>query len=312
VLTDINNQYQSHRNFTIPENLPKAEFDTIIARQIREMAAQYPPIVVEAAGIKQYIYYRNSALITQLKYFPLVQLLVIGVFGFISYVAFSNSRRAEQNRVWVGLAKETAHQLGTPLSALMGWVEYLRSEGTLDGTGIVDELDKDVKRLEMITQRFSSIGSTPNLQLTELEPVVNNLLDYLRPRVSSRVILKVEALSPGLQAYINVPLFEWVVENVCKNAVDAMDARGYITIRLARSAKGKAIVDIIDTGKGIPKKQFSKVFEPGFTTKKRGWGLGLTLVKRIVDNYHHGKIFVYRSELGKGTTFRILLNRDGE
>jgi len=162
----------------------------------------------------------------------------------------------------------------------------------------------------MITQRFSSIGSTPQLKLTELEPVVANLLEYLRPRVSSKVSLQVEVLSPELKAFINVPLFEWVVENVCKNAVDAMDAKGSIIIRLARSAKGKAIVDIIDTGKGIPKKQFSKVFEPGFTTKKRGWGLGLTLVKRIVDNYHHGHIFVYRSELNKGTTFRILLNRE--
>jgi signal transduction histidine kinase len=187
-------------------------------------------------------------------------------------------------------------------------VDYLRSEGTLNGTGIVDELDKDVKRLEMITQRFSSIGSKPQLKLTVLEPEIENLLAYLRPRISSRISLSLECISPGLEAFINVPLFEWVIENVCKNAVDAMDNVGSITIRIGRSSKGKAIIDIIDTGKGIPKKQFRKVFEPGFTTKKRGWGLGLTLVKRIVENYHHGQIFVAKSELGKGSTFRVVLN----
>lgn len=306
ILTDEDGNYQSDRNLDLPDNMSEEAFKKRIDEELELMKEEYEPIPLELAGIKQFIYYRNSKLITQLRYYPLVQLGVIAVFGFISYLAFSNSRRAEQNRVWVGLAKETAHQLGTPLSSLMAWVEYLRSDERFAEDGIADELEKDVKRLEMITDRFSNIGSQPILKHEDIRPTLEGILDYLRKRISTKVTFTLEA-PEVMYAVFNKPLFEWVLENVIKNGVDAMNGNGSITISAFPSIKGMAVIDITDTGKGIKKEQFSKVFEPGFTTKKRGWGLGLTLVKRIVSDYHKGKIFVRYSELGKGTTFRILL-----
>jgi len=307
ILTDENRVYQSDRNLDLPKDLDSAQFKEAIAKEMLLMESEYAPIPIELSGIKQYIYYRNSKLITQLKYFPLVQLGVISIFGFVTYLAFSNSRRAEQNRVWVGLAKETAHQLGTPLSSLMAWVEYLKSDDRYSSEGIAEELEKDVIRLEMITDRFSNIGSQPILKYEDLRPTLDSILAYLKVRISTKVIFTIEAPAQ-MMAVFNKPLFEWVLENVIKNGVDAMNGNGKIIITAFPSTNGMVVIDITDTGKGLKKDQFRRVFEPGYTTKKRGWGLGLTLVKRIVENYHKGKIFVKYSEPGRGTTFRILLN----
>jgi signal transduction histidine kinase len=224
-------------------------------------------------------------------------------------MAFNYSRVSEQNRVWIGLAKETAHQLGTPLSSLMAWSEYFRSDENVPNE-IVDELDKDIKRLEMITSRFSNIGSVPVLKDENVFQVVHNTISYLEKRVSSKVKFAVNAANKNLTAKLNPPLFEWVIENLSKNAVDAIGAAaGSITINIIAGAEKRVFIDITDTGKGISKSNMKKVFQPGFTTRQRGWGLGLTLVQRIVENYHEGKIYIRNSEVGKGTTFRIVLNR---
>lgn len=221
---------------------------------------------------------------------------------------FSTSRRAEQNQVWAGLAKETAHQLGTPISSLVAWIEYFKTDEDFDQS-IIEELQKDVNRLEMITARFSNIGSEPVLKPKYLESSVRNAVDYMSKRISAKVSLSVDYdIDSQVQINISRPLFEWVIENLCKNAVDAMNGVGKIHIKMHLTQhKNTAIIDISDTGKGIPKNKLSKVFNPGYTTKKRGWGLGLTLVKRIVEEYHQGKIYVLDSVLGEGTTFRIMM-----
>jgi signal transduction histidine kinase len=256
----------------------------------------------------QYVYYRNSRLLRQLSAYPYIQLSVIALFASIAYLAFSYSRRAEQNRVWVGLAKETAHQLGTPLSSLMAWVEYLKEIPEMSGKeDIISELNKDVIRLEMITSRFSNIGSAPVLKDENVVESIQNITNYLKPRVSSKVIFKIDADAPELTAKMNRPLFEWVVENIVKNGVDAMSGIGTITITIGKESEDMVFIDIQDNGKGIAKGKIKEVFKPGFTTKKRGWGLGLTLVKRIIENYHLGKIFVKSSQADVGTVFRILL-----
>jgi signal transduction histidine kinase len=276
-----------------------------LSDKLIEMKAINPPIIIPIAdGKKQYIYFENSILIDLLLYYPYMQLSIIGLFIIISYFAFSSSRNAEQNQVWVGMSKETAHQLGTPLSSLIGWVEYLRSIGGIDES-IIDELGKDVKRLETITDRFSKIGSKPTFEKVNLTEAVDSIISYLRSRISDKVNIEVRS-NGKVDAEVCIPLFEWVIENITKNAVDAMVGNGNIVIEISRNGS-KVYIDIKDTGSGIPKSQFSKVFKPGFTTKKRGWGLGLSLVKRIVEEYHDGKIFVKQSEIGNGTTFRIEL-----
>ncbi|HEX9649139.1 MAG TPA: ATP-binding protein [Cyclobacteriaceae bacterium] len=266
------------------------------------------PIMISEDSEYQFIYYKNSFLLTQLIFYPYIQLSVIAIFAFIAYLAFSYSRAAEQNQVWVGLAKETAHQLGTPISSLMAWVEHLRLENSDKNREIIDELDKDISRLQMITERFSSIGSVPVMKEENITQVVNQVGAYLRTRISSKVNLEVSSLSDNIIAKINAPLFEWVIENLCKNAVDAMSGIGNLQIRIMRGSDYKVIIDISDNGKGIPKSAFSKVFHPGFTTKKRGWGLGLALSRRIIENYHNGRLFVKNSEPDKGTVFRIELS----
>jgi signal transduction histidine kinase len=209
--------------------------------------------------------------------------------------------------VWVGLAKETAHQLGTPLSSLMAWVEVLREDPELKNKGVVDELDKDIRKLTVVTERFSSIGSTPVLKEENIYQLVKNVVSYLQPRVSSKINFEVQTLSETIRAKVHAPLFEWVLENLCKNAVDAMGNSGTIAIKILRGGDRRVLIDISDTGKGIPKTIIQNVFKPGFTTKKRGWGLGLALAKRIIEMYHEGKIFVKQSEENIGTTFRIEL-----
>ena len=252
----------------------------------------------------QYIYYEDSLLLRRLSLYPYVQLGVMIVLALIIYSAVVYTKRAEQNRVWAGLSKETAHQLGTPISSLMAWNEYLASTGT--DPEITDEMNKDIRRLSVIADRFSKIGSVPELQLEYINGIVGESLQYMKNRISGRVKLSVIPSDDDHGVMLSKPLFEWVMENLTKNAVDAMDGEGSITITTG-SEKGKVWIEVTDTGKGISRKNFKNVFSPGFTTKKRGWGLGLTLVKRIIETYHGGKIFVKESEPGKGTTFRIEL-----
>jgi nitrogen-specific signal transduction histidine kinase len=286
----------------------KIKDTTFVRTTIESMALQNSPIEIDLGNNqKNYIFYYNSFLLTQLKYYPYVQFAVIGLFLLIAYLLFSTSRKAEQNQVWVGMAKETAHQLGTPLSSLIAWMELLELKN-IDPI-LIDEMKKDVGRLETITERFSKIGSVPSLDNVQLSAVVQNTVNYLQARVSNKVKFSFEAgNAKDIKVPLNVPLFEWVIENLCKNAVDAMDGEGSIHIQLTDVTQ-YVFVDVSDTGKGIPKSKFKTVFQPGYTTKQRGWGLGLSLVKRIVEDYHKGKIFVKRSESGKGTTFRIVLNK---
>lgn len=293
----------------LPKNVSLKEKEQIIDERLAVMKQEHPPIPVELGnGRTGYIYYSNSFLLTQLRYYPFLQLSVMLLIGYLAYLAFSSARKAEQNRVWVGLAKETAHQLGTPLSSLMAWVEYFRSDPNIDPS-IAEEIEKDVIRLEMITTRFSNIGSVPTMKDEPVAEIVINFITYLQKRVSSKVKFSIDnQLAMEQTASLNKNLFEWVVENICKNAVDAMGGIGEINVTLQAPPFTKDIlIDISDTGKGMTKANINKIFAPGFSTKKRGWGLGLTLAKRIIENYHAGKLFVKSSEVGKGTTFRIVL-----
>jgi signal transduction histidine kinase len=247
----------------------------------------------------------ESPQLQQLRYFPFFQFAVIGMFLVVAYLLFSTSRRAEQNHVWVGMAKETAHQLGTPLSSLIAWIEILRMKG-VDAT-VIAELNQDLKRLEMITERFSKIGSQPKLQDENVSEALRMSMEYMHTR-SPKTVEFTYAIPEKIHAPMNVPLFAWVVENLVRNAVDAMDGAGKILVELS-DYQQHVYIDITDNGKGISRSKQKTIFEPGFTTKQRGWGLGLSLCKRIIEQYHKGKIFVKRSEPGKGTTFRIVLNK---
>lgn len=278
-----------------------------LASRLASMASENDPIEIELPEIgKNYIYFENSLILKQLKYFPMVQLILVGVFLFIAYLIFSTFRKAEQNQVWVGMAKETAHQLGTPLSSLMAWMDILESRGVDKDS--LENMNEDVKRLERITNRFSKIGSKPDLEVEDATEVVRTALGYLQSRMSKRVKFELGEMDDDLKMKVSRPLFGWVLENLVKNAIDAMGGEGTLTTSVTQEGNQVAI-DITDTGKGIPKRKQKTVFAPGFTTKKRGWGLGLSLTKRIVENYHNGKIFVKKSEVGVGTTFRILLEK---
>lgn len=260
-------------------------------------------IEVELFGDEnQYIYYEDSRLLKSLSIYPYIQMAVMIILALIIYLAMVYTKRAEQNRVWVGLSKETAHQLGTPISSLMAWSEYLRATGI--STEITDEIDKDVKRLSTIADRFSKIGSRPEMELEYINEVVSRSLEYMRSRVSGKVETRMQLSDDDHGALLSRPLIEWVMENLIKNAVDAMQGEGTIDITTG-SEKNIVWIEVKDSGKGIARKNFKTVFHPGYTTKKRGWGLGLTLVKRIVEEYHGGRIFVKESEPGKGATFRI-------
>lgn len=308
ILVDDKNNPLSFKNIDIPKGENERLF---LLAEIEKMKLQHPPIVVQIdANWKQYIYYKNSLLIDQLRYFPYIQLTIIGIFFIVVYFIFMSARKAEQNRVWVGLAKETAHQLGTPLSSLMAWLEYFKADETFDQS-ITTELQKDVQRLEMITARFSNIGSVPTLKQEDLYDLLTSIVAYLQKRISTKVKITIEVENQNnldLATILNRPLFEWVIENLCKNAVDAMSGTGQITIAVAKVKQNTMLqLDITDTGKGMTQKHAKQIFNAGFTTKKRGWGLGLTLAKRIIENYHNGKIWVLKSELNVGTTFRILI-----
>ncbi len=278
----------------------------LLKEQLDKMSSDLPPIQVKFGDqVVSYVYFTDSVIIAQLQYFPVVQFIMIGLFLFIAYLIFSTFRNAEQNQVWIGMAKETAHQLGTPLSSLMAWVQLLEARGMDKET--ITELNKDIERLEMITDRFSKIGSNPELEMSSVLDVLNHTTSYLRPRISNRVQFHINPHeTPDMKAMINKPLFSWVIENIFKNATDAMSGEGEITVDIFHEIQN-VYIDITDTGKGISGNNHTSVFQPGYTTKKRGWGLGLSLAKRIIENYHNGSIFVKRSEPGYGTTFRIVL-----
>lgn len=303
ILTDDNLQILSYLNID-PE---QAERPGYLERQLIVMRQQHEPILIEPLeGIRQYIFFKDSDLLYQLRYYPYFQLAVISIFLLVSYLAFSVSRRYEQDFLWVGMAKETAHQLGTPISSLMAWQEYLKSTTKDADAEMVTEVGKDIERLQTITERFSKIGSVPVLEPVDMREVIERGMGYMRKRASEKVTFQIETGDQPVLVALNEPLFDWVIENLTKNALDAMSGRGTIRLQLSTVQK-MAVIDFSDTGKGIPANQFQTIFKPGITTRKRGWGLGLTLVKRIIEKYHDGKIFVKSSEQGKGTTFRIQL-----
>lgn len=278
----------------------------LLAASLEEMRQQAAPLRINLGDNNtSYIFYGESFTLKQLRYYPYVQLMIIGLFLLIAYTLFSTARRSEQNLVWVGMSKETAHQLGTPLSSLMAWLELLKQ--AVKDPLMLQEMERDIHRLQTITDRFSKIGSQPALEKENVAIILRHGVDYLQQRASKNVNFVFRNLLGGnAEAMICVPLFEWVIENLCKNAIDAMGGKGTITITLS-SLEKNILIDISDSGKGIPKNKLRAVFEPGYTTKQRGWGMGLSLCKRIIENYHDGKIFVAQSEVGKGTTFRIVL-----
>lgn len=272
------------------------------------MKKQHEPIELTMLGHQYLVYYKDSELLQQLKKFPYIQLSVIAIFLVVAYTAFNSSRKSEQNQVWVGLAKETAHQLGTPISSLMAWLELIKDKFKAEKDPLMAEMENDIKRLEIIADRFSKIGSKPKLEDHSVYYVIKDFVDYFSVRVSSNISFEITG-NPYLRAGLNIPLFDWVLENLLKNAVNAIEGKGKIKVEIStnKTKRNQILIDISDTGKGIPRSKFDTVFQPGYTTRKRGWGLGLSLTKRIVKNYHNGDIFVRESEIGKGTTFRITL-----
>ena len=302
IVTDDQGNVQTFRNVEIDAS--SYEDSMAVAAQMAErMRASGRDIKIslgsDAGSI--HVSYDESVMITRLSFYPYVQLGIVLIFVVIAIFALLTSKKAEQNKVWVGLSKETAHQLGTPISSLMAWTEILRE--TYPDDDLIPEMDKDVKRLQLIAERFSKIGSIPEPVDTPLAEMLRHVVDYMDRRTSQKVRIIDEFSDCQAHVKVNPSLFEWVLENLCKNAVDAMEGGGSITIKAVASPR--VVIDVTDTGKGIEKKNIKNVFRPGFTTKTRGWGLGLSLAKRIVEEYHHGKIYVLKSEVGKGTTFRI-------
>jgi len=307
ILTDSNGVVNQFRNI----EAFKMGNEAWVADKIAEMKKQNEPFEIEFMGGKQLIYYENSTLLNQLRIYPYFQLAVIALFLAMSYFAFSYSRTSEQNKVWAGMSKETAHQLGTPISSLMAWLDYLKESDAEVPQNIITEMEHDMDRLGLITERFSKIGSEPSLTIYSLYEVIEESVRYINSRTSDKVsiFIRDQEKFKEAQVQINKPLFAWVVENLCKNAVDAMEGEGEIVFSFQGIRDTKVLIDISDTGKGVPSNKFKTIFKPGYTTKKRGWGLGLSLVKRIVENYHKGKIYVKSSELDKGTVFRIEINQ---
>ena len=285
------------------------EYDpAYFTRQLAIMKKSHPPIIINLpyGGGEWFVYYKDSLLLNQLRFFPYVQLTLIAIFLGIAYTVFNSIRKSEQNLVWVGMAKEAAHQLGTPISSLMAWLELVRAKFDAEKDPLLTEMENDVKRLEVVADRFSKIGSTPVLQSHTVYKAVVDFVNYFKVRTSDKIVFNVSG-DMQVQAMLNVPLFDWVLENLLKNAANAIESAGRIDIVISENiAKEQIFIDISDTGKGIPRAQFDAVFLPGFTTRKRGWGLGLSLTKRMID-YHRGQIFVKESEIEKGTTFRIIL-----
>lgn len=301
ILVDEKDNLLSSKNVKEPLN----DVDGFYRKEINRLKHKNPAIEVKLGDSSQYIYYDDSLLLKQLYYFPYVQLGIIFFFMLMAFVAFSSTKKAEQNRVWVGLSKETAHQLGTPISSLLAWVDLLKMKH--EENKMIGEMSKDVNRLRIIAERFSKIGSVPDLQLVSLNETILNAVQYISNRTSQKV--KIQCHFPDknhIFIKLNVPLFEWVIENLCKNSIDAMDGSGKIYLYITKTDK-ECLIDVKDTGKGIERRNYRAIFTPGFTTKSRGWGLGLSLAKRIIEEYHSGKIFVKSSEVNVGTTIRIIL-----
>ncbi|WP_142784239.1 sensor histidine kinase [Changchengzhania lutea] len=285
----------------------KAEDPAYLQKLILKFKDEYKPIEIKYKDeVLSTIYYGNSPLLNKLKYYPLALLLIIFLFGAVIYFFYRSNKNATQNKLWSGMAKETAHQIGTPLSSLIGWTEILKSENV--NPEYIVEIEKDVDRLQTITERFSKIGSLPTLELKDIVSETIEAYDYLKSRSSKLIEFDIIVPDGDIPVYLNKQLFSWTIENLVKNAIDAMKGRGQLTVEIAQ-LENDVKIRVTDTGKGIPKKDFNKIFEPGFTTKKRGWGLGLSLTKRIIEDFHNGKIKVLQSEIGKGTTFQINLKR---
>ena len=304
VVMDSKGTINNHRNISIPEG---SDSLAVLMHMVSEMRRENRIIHIDM-GDDDYIEvcYSDSLLLRRLAYYPYIQLTVVLLFFVICMLAIISSKRAEQNRVWVGLSKETAHQLGTPISSLMAWTEVLKEKYPDDA--LLPEMSKDVSRLQTVAERFSKIGSKPEPTAEDLLDVIDGVVDYFRRRSSNKVQFVCEFPKRPLLVRMNVPLIEWVFENLCKNAIDAMNGEGTIRFVVTHD-DNRAFIEVSDTGKGIAKSQFKTIFEPGYTTKKRGWGLGLSLTKRIVQQYHKGRIFVKSSEIGKGTTFRIEMRK---
>jgi two-component system, NtrC family, sensor histidine kinase KinB len=287
-----------------------------LTARVEEMGRIHQPISIDirspdapGAELRQYVYYDESNLIKELRIYPYLQLIIVGLFVLVGYLGFSYVRRSEQRSLWVGMAKEAAHQLGTPISSLMGWTELLKSGAlaTPQQGEALEEMDEDIRRLQRVASRFSDIGSLPRLSIEEVGPIVQNIAEYMRKRLPThaRSIRLETQVEPGLKAPVNEELFEWVIENLLKNALDAIeDEEGQITVRV-ESRNAEVVIDVEDTGKGIERRDFGIVFRPGYSTKKRGWGLGLSLAKRIVEDYHKGRLTIAQSRVGEGTTFRV-------
>lgn len=312
VLTDADGNILQYRNFPLPVAGDSVAFgppsiaanEVFLQKRLDRLRKNTRPIAIELApGENQYLYYEDSTLLTRISIFPWVQLLVMLAFIAVVYFAVISTKKAEQNKVWVGLSKETAHQLGTPISSLMAWMQLLGDMGVDADT--IAEMNKDVTRLSTIASRFSKIGSAPRLEMQSLNELVASASAYMATRISPKITLTTTLAPVEVPVKASAPLLEWVIENLIKNAVDAMEGEGRIDVTVMSSAAGTAAIEVSDTGKGISRKNFKNVFNPGYTTKKRGWGLGLTLAKRIVEQYHGGRIFVARSTPGMGTTFRI-------
>jgi signal transduction histidine kinase len=303
IIVDDRDRYISARNF----NEPKINVEQYYQKQIQRLKSVNPPIeIVLDATTRQYIYYDNSNLLKMLEYFPYIQLSIIALFLMLVIWAISTDKRAAQDKLWAGLSKETAHQLGTPISSLMAWNEILKTK-IGENDIIIAEINKDIERLKIITERFSKIGSIPELSAQNISLVTEQAVNYMLNRTSKKITYSVEDTSTEHTCLVSIPLFEWVIENLCKNAIDAMEGKeGAIDFELF-NLEDNLIIEITDSGRGIERGKFKSIFEPGYTTKQRGWGLGLSLAKRIIEEYHHGKIFVKSSELGLGTTFRIEL-----
>ena len=304
IVLNADGSFNSDANITYSENRK----EEVLKSELKKMKDYAEPIRINLYEEDyQLFYYRESSILRNLKLYPVIQLIVILIFIVVAYFAFHATQQAEQNQVWVGMSKETAHQLGTPISSLMAWIELLKLKDVDEN--LVKELERDTKRLERITERFSKIGSKPELLKLNVVEVLNSAVSYLKRRSSDKVIFETEYdKNTSIETPLNAALFSWVIENICKNAIDAMGNNGTITINL-KEKDHQVIIDISDTGIGIAKSQQKSVFQPGYSTKKRGWGLGLSLAKRIVEIYHNGKIFIKSSEVGKGTTFRIILNK---
>lgn len=312
--TESDGTMLGYRNIELPlyrtfgRNLSESDTIAYLQSLIPQLTERGNHFTIDIAeDWQQMLYYDESILLQRLQYYPYVQIMAVVVLLLLLYYMLKSRRNAEQNRVWVGLSKETAHQLGTPIQSLMGWVEYLRSLEVPEAMDAANEIDKDAQRLRVVADRFSKIGSEPVMEDADLRPIIQSVTDYMQKRVSKRIAISLSMPDEAVRALVCAPLFSWVIENLCKNAVDAIDKpQGTIDIRLFL-ANRHPVVEVCDNGKGIPSKNHRTIFEPGYTTKKRGWGLGLALVKRIITEYHHGRIFVKESVPGKGTTMRVEL-----